>query len=359
MSQQTKFDSSICQTLTVMAKRVKQLRLEVCEFKERHPAASKTDIVGHFVDAGYSRFGIYNIMALLDNNQSIERKPGFGRPTTLSDKKLQRKLKRMTEGKVATSLRTLGREVGATGQTVKKYLANMDIHIRKRKSRPLVSELQAMTQRQRLNRMVTSIFPSNRDVAVVMDDETYLTLDGNDWQGTSYFTSPTKEVSSEVKFISHTKFPKKVLLWLTISEKGISKPLFFRSGLAVNGDIYSTKCLPEVAKFIKKYHKDEDVVFWPDLASAHYSKRSLEEMERLNIDVVPKSANPLNVLQLHPMENFSANLNRKMYLNKFVAKTEDELVNKTRKNSKTCPHACVCPPRRIFRITAGRPVARA
>ena len=144
MSQQTKFDSSISRTLTVMAKTVEQLRSEMCAFKERHPAASKTDIVRHFMNAGYARPGIYNILALLDNNQSIERKPGSGRPTTLSGKKLQRKLKRMTEGKVATSLRALGREVGAKGQTLKKYLANMNIHVRKRKSRPLGSELQAM-----------------------------------------------------------------------------------------------------------------------------------------------------------------------------------------------------------------------
>ena len=147
MSQQTKFDSSISRTLTVMAKTLKQLRLEVCAFKERHSAASTTDIVRHFVDARYARSGIYNILVLLDNNQSIERKPGSGRPTTLSDKKLQRMLKRKTEGKVATWLRAIGREVLATSQTVKKYLANMNIHVRKRKSRLLVSELQAMTQR--------------------------------------------------------------------------------------------------------------------------------------------------------------------------------------------------------------------
>ena len=134
-------------------------------------------------------------------------------------------------------------------------------------------------------------------------------------------------MSSEVKFISHTKFPKKVLLWLTISESGMSKPLFFRSGLAVNGEIYGTKCLPEVASFIKKYHKGEDAVFWPYLASVHYSKRSLEEMERLNIGVVPKSANLPNVPQLRLIKNFWANLKRKIYSNNFVAKTEEELIN--------------------------------
>ncbi|XP_065077549.1 uncharacterized protein LOC135700820 [Ochlerotatus camptorhynchus] len=233
----------------------------------------------------------------------------------------------------------------------------MNIHVRKRKSRPLLSELQAMTQRQRLNKMVNSFFPANHDVAVVMDDETYLTLDGNDWQGTSYFTSSTKEVSSVVKLISHTQFPKKVLLWLTISEKGMPKPFFFRSGLAVNGEIYSTKYLPEVASFIKKYHKGEDAVFWPDLVSTHYSKRSLEEMERMNIDVVPKSANPANVPQLRPIENFWANLKRKIYSNNFVAKTEEELINKTKKELKNMPTRFRSP-WRMFRLTAGRPLAR-
>ena len=89
-------------------------------------------------------------------------------------------LKRKTEGKVAKSLRALGRGVGVCSKTVKKCLANMHIHVRMRQSRQLVSELQAMTQRQRLNKMVKSIFPANRDVAVGMDDETNLTLDGND-----------------------------------------------------------------------------------------------------------------------------------------------------------------------------------
>ncbi|KFB38170.1 uncharacterized protein LOC101234650 [Anopheles sinensis] len=134
------------------------------------------------MDAGYSRSGIYKILVLLGNNESIERKPGSGRPTTLSNLELQRKLKRKTEGKVAVSLRALGREAGATGQTVKKYLANMDIQVRKRTSRPMVSEQQAKTQRKRLGVMVRSILPANRDLAVIMDDETYLTLDGNDWQ---------------------------------------------------------------------------------------------------------------------------------------------------------------------------------
>ena len=39
-------------------------------------------------------------------------------------------------------------------------------------TRSLVSELQAMKHRQRLNKMVKSIFPAIHDMVVVMDDET-------------------------------------------------------------------------------------------------------------------------------------------------------------------------------------------
>ena len=60
-------------------------------------------------------------------------------------------------------------------------------------------------------------------------------------------------------------------------------------------------------------------------------------MKRQNIDVVPKLANPPNVPQLRPIENFWANLKRKIYSNNFVAKTDEEfaeLINKTKKELK-------------------------
>lgn len=70
--------------------------------------------------------------------------------------KIQQKLKRKAEGKVAKSFRALGREVSATGKIV-------------RKSSPLTSSCGSM-----------NIFSVNRNVVMVMDDRTYRTLDGND-----------------------------------------------------------------------------------------------------------------------------------------------------------------------------------
>ena len=42
---------------------------------------------------------------------------------------------------------------------------------------------------------------------------------------------------------------------------------------AVTADVYVEKCLPKLAKFIEYHHAGEDVIFCPDLASRHYSKK--------------------------------------------------------------------------------------
>ena len=52
MSHQPKLEGSISRTLTVLAKKVKQFRLEACAIKERHHITAKTDIVRQFMDIG-------------------------------------------------------------------------------------------------------------------------------------------------------------------------------------------------------------------------------------------------------------------------------------------------------------------
>jgi hypothetical protein len=61
------------------------------------------------------------------------------------------------------------------------------------------------------------------------------------------------------------------LLWLTVSESGISEPVFFKAGPAVNKK-YISKCLPVLHKFIQKHHKNKKFVFWPDFVPGPYAK---------------------------------------------------------------------------------------
>ena len=101
------------------------------------------------------------------------------------------------------------------------------------------------------------------------------------------------------------KFPKKILVWLCFSDKGISDPLIFESNaLAINETIYLNECLKKrVLPFIHEHHPDFNYIFWPDLASAHYSKANVAWVEE-NLEFVLKDMNPPNVPKARPIEDF-------------------------------------------------------
>jgi hypothetical protein len=70
-----------------------------------------------------------------------------------------------------------------------------------------------------------------------MDDESYFSIDsscgyGNDY----YFEYSGLETPDSVKYKSISKFPKKVFVWLAISEKGRSEPVIMDSGLVINSE---------------------------------------------------------------------------------------------------------------------------
>ena len=110
---------------------------------------------------------------------------------------------------------------------------------RKREKRPTVSDQHVETQQSRLNDISQQVFSPLQNKIYLIDDKTYLTLDGNEWQGASYYTSKngTETVSDNVKYIGKTKFPKKLLLWFCISEKPMSKPVFFKGKLVINAKV--------------------------------------------------------------------------------------------------------------------------
>ena len=72
--------------------------------------------------------------------------------------------------------------------------------------------------------------------------------------------------------------------------------------------------------FIRTIHKNDQIVFWPDLASSHYSKRTQEYLKAENIEFVPKDHNPANVPELRPIEDFWSELKREVYKKKLSSR---------------------------------------
>lgn len=304
-------------------------------FCEQNPHLKKNEIFKHFHAMGFKKTFIYNAIKLFENKKSMVRKPGSGRKCALKDSKVRANLKQQTAGRSAKSYSELGRKFKVHRDTIKMYLTKMGVNRKAKKSAPKTTERQEAVIKARLKLLSLDYFAPKSTYICVMDDESYFTVEGNEWQQKHYYESKDRPAPDQAKFIRKTKFPAKVLLWLAVSERGISEPVFFKAGLAVNKEVYISKCLPILHKFIQQHHKNEKIVFWPDLASAHYAKDTLVRLEELKIEYVPKDHNPPNVPQLRPIENFWANLKRKVYSNNYRPKNLDCLIAKIRKELKS------------------------
>ena len=89
-----------------------------------------------------------------------------------------------------------------------------------------------------------------------------------------------------------------------MSEKVVSEHYIAPSGQAADKEVYISKCLVKLKKFINEVHKNDGIVFWPDLASAHYSNKVQVYLKGENIEYVPRDKSPSNVPELRPIEDF-------------------------------------------------------
>ena len=100
-------------------------------------------------------------------------------------------------------------------------------------------------------------------VEVVMDDEKCFTLSGHKIPGNAgYYSSDKSKCPDKVRFAVKEKYPTKVLIWIAISARGISKPLI-RPSEAINSDIYINKWLTKrLLPFIHEHHPDFNYILW-------------------------------------------------------------------------------------------------
>ena len=110
------------------------------------------------------------------------------------------------------------------------------------------------------------------DVQLIMDDEKYFTLTGDINSNRSYYTTDPSTAPNNVKFKCRSKFEPKLMIWMAISQKGISRVYIHRSKVAIGTETYLNECIRKrLIPFINQHHVGDSILFWPDLASAHYA----------------------------------------------------------------------------------------
>ena len=267
-----------------------------------------------------------------------QRKPGSGRPAQKMNQNKVRALIRYLEGKVGVSQRKAAKKICVSQSYVAKIVREKSsIRYFRRQPVPAATEQQKEKQKQRCSELRRHLFKPRGKTLIIMDDESYFRLKG-DQMGANrgYYTEDKENTNPNVKYRTVDKFPKKVMLWVAISEKGVSQPYFIQKN-SLNGKIYREQCIPRLKKFINEKHKQCEVVHWPDLAPAFYDKSVLEELKKQKIPIVPKKSNPPAVPQIRPIEEFFGTLKDMVYADGWEAADIKQLVARIRSKIRAFP----------------------
>ena len=251
------------------------LRNRVYKFVDLNPDMKKCAIVKHFMLEGVARSTLYDILQRKTNKISYERKVGSGRPVIKMSKLKVKRLKQRIDHRDGISQTKLAKVFDVSHQYISKIIrTKTGIRYRKKIRVPNRSEQQKSAVRPKCRRLV-DIF---RKKEVILDDESYFGLSNCQLsENVGYYSSDISQTPDHVKLNRVDKFQKKLLVWIAISSKGISNPYVISSGQAINETVYIENCLnARLVPFIETFHKNDEIVFWPDLASAHYSRKTQE-----------------------------------------------------------------------------------
>ena len=229
------------------------------------------------------------------------------------------------------------------------------IRCRKKIKRPFQTYQQRRAMRPKCRRLLNRY----RITDFIIDDESYFTLSNTSLAGNDRFYSDNLEkIPQDVMYKSVKKYEPKLLVWLAISPRGVTKPFIAKSGLAINQTRYLEIIQQYLEPFILKKYPHGGYVFWPDLASSHYAKSVQDYLKSKNIEFIQKNDNPANVPKARPIEDFWANLKCHVYAKNWQAKNLVQLENRIRSCLKNISlnlvqaHACSVP-RRLDLIRRG------
>ena len=163
-----------------------------------------------------------------------------GRPLKLPKKNLNNIVKSVNN-RCGLSQRKIARRFKVHYSTISRNLQRRtSIVIRKRRKAPKMNnEQQQVRARKNCGKLYRKLF---NGCDLIMDDEKYFKLTGNNVIGNRYFYSTDPATAPpKVKFQCKTKFEAKVMIWMVMSSKGTSDIYVHKSMQAVNQETYSSR----------------------------------------------------------------------------------------------------------------------
>jgi transposase len=308
-----------------------QRRTMVVQYKIDHPEQSNNAIALYFGELGFGRSTVYGILTRFAEigEAAVQRQAGSGRPPVKVTAAIKTRI--AGDAKKGLSQREISKKFELTQSYVNEILSEQGLQAYRKMKVPAVTEDQQLRQRTRVDRLYRSLLAGDVKPLVIMDDESYFTLSSSTVPGNQYYYASARgDAPDEQRLSPRKKFESRVLVWLAISERGMSQVYFCHSS-SMNGEIYSKECVVRrLLPFIEKFHSDGNYLFWPDLASCHYARHVIQTFNDHDVNFVHKDLNPPCVPHLRPIENFWAILKQQVYHHNWQAGSLQQLENRIR-----------------------------
>lgn len=272
---------------------------------------------------GITRQTVLNVRKRFNDSLTVDRASGSGGKANKIDKKLASKIVRSVKDNPGLSDSDRAKRYKTSKSTGRRRRIDAGYKSYRAIKVPNRNDKQSETAKKR-SRLLYDKVLTKHNGCLVMDDETYIKMDLKQLPGQKFYAAKERlGVVDKYKFVKVDKFCKKLLIWQAICSCGFkSKP--FVTSSTLDSKIYIKECLQNrLLPFIRQ-HQDP-VLFWPDLASCHYSKATMAWYEANGVDVVPKDMNPPNCPEFHPIEQYWADIKGKMKKTGVIVKNDKDM----------------------------------
>jgi hypothetical protein len=288
-----------------------QRRVLIADFYRNHQDQPKSFTVNYFSLQGIPKRTTYSILKNLLERGSVVRAPGSGGLNQKLSQGSCGAIIRHNVNKKGVSQRQLAQKYNVHQSTICRMFKRSGVKCFKREKAPLYTE----DQLSRVKRNARILAAKLQGKMVLIDDESYFKLKSDYNPGNNhYFTKDRCTTPSDVRYMATRKFPPQLLVWLCVSPRGLSEPFFLERPNSMDGNTYREECIQRrLVPFIQRYHATDSIIFWPDLASAHYARQTTALLQDLNVPFVQRDENPPNLPQCRPIENFWSSLKAAVY----------------------------------------------
>lgn len=261
---------------------------------------------------------VCSVINRYNHSSSVGRKTKSESKTKPEHKQLVSKVIRSIKQNPGLSLRQRAKRFGTSHEMIRRIQKNKGLKTYRAIKVPNRDDKQNLTAKKRCRKLYDNVLTKFTG-CLVLDDETYVKVDPKQVPGQKFYVANKRlNVPDKYKYIKLDKYGKKLMIWQAICSCGAKSRSFVTSS-TISSDIYIKECLEQrLLPFMNKHNASgAKTLFWPDLASCHYSRKTQQWYIDNKIEFIPREMNPPNSPEFRPIERYWA-IVKKIFKNKRV-----------------------------------------